>query len=93
MNTCPACTQRTVPTYEGYQAWCTNCGRLFWLNPDGTVRGTQVPIVISKHEVCHDLHGRVGPREFADGCAAEQRRLYGCAPDADAVARLEGMIK
>lgn len=39
--------------------------------------------VIAQHELCHDLHGKVDARAFADGCAAEQRRLYGCAPDAD----------
>ena len=33
--------------------------------------------------ICHDLHGRVTAREFANGCTAEQRKLYGCAPDAD----------
>lgn len=44
--------------------------------------------VIAKHDLCHDLHGKVGAREFADGCAAEQRKLYGCAPDADELAAL-----
>lgn len=39
--------------------------------------------IISTHDLCHNLHGKVGAREFADGCAAEQRNLYGCAPDAD----------
>ena len=33
--------------------------------------------------ICHNLHGVVDARGFADGCAAEQRKLYGCAPDAD----------
>lgn len=35
------------------------------------------------HSVCHNLHGTVSARQFANGCAAEQRKLYGCAPDAD----------
>lgn len=35
------------------------------------------------HNICHDLHGKVSAREFADGCAAEQRKLYGEAPHAD----------
>lgn len=49
--------------------------------------------IITQHDLCHDLHGTVGPREFADGCAAEQRKLYGCAPDADEVQRLRAENK
>lgn len=89
---CPHCTNRVVSTYEGFQEWCTGCGRLYWINPDGTIRGTQVPTVIASHDVCHNLQGKVGAREFADGCAAEQRRLYGCAPDLDARTQLEAKI-
>lgn len=40
------------------------------------------------HGICHNFPMTVGARAFADGCAAEQRRLYGCAPDADIVAAL-----
>lgn len=43
------------------------------------------------HNICHNLHGTVTAREFADGCAAEQRTLYGCAPDADALKVLIGV--
>lgn len=32
---------------------------------------------------CHNLHGTVTAAQFAEGCAAEQRRLYGCVPWAD----------
>lgn len=35
------------------------------------------------HEICHNLHGTVSAQAFADGCAAEQRKLYGYAPDRD----------
>lgn len=35
------------------------------------------------HNWCHNLHGKVNAEEFAAGCEAEQRRLYGCAPDVD----------
>ena len=45
--------------------------------------------VIATHDLCHNLHGKVDARAFADGCAAEQRKLYGCAPDADRVKELE----
>lgn len=48
--------------------------------------------IIAQHDLCHNLHGQVGPREFTDGCSAEQRRLYGCAPDADEVQRLRALL-
>lgn len=40
------------------------------------------------HDICHNLHGKVSARGFADGCVAEQRKLYGVAPDADEVEQL-----
>lgn len=43
----------------------------------------------SIHDVCHNLHGTVDAKAFAAGCAAEQRRLYGCAPDHD----LKAMVR
>lgn len=39
--------------------------------------------VIAQHDLCHNLHGKVDALAFAEGCAAEQRKLYGCAPDVD----------
>lgn len=44
--------------------------------------------VVKQHDLCHDLHGKVDAQAFADGCAAEQRRIYGCAPDRDELTRL-----
>ena len=41
--------------------------------------------IIRVHDLCHDLHGKVGPCEFAEGCAREQRKLFGWAYHADAV--------
>lgn len=41
------------------------------------------------NSICHNLHGKVNAREFADGCTAEQRKIYGCAPDADRVNQLQ----
>ena len=41
--------------------------------------------IIAQHELCHDLHGKVNAEDFAKGCAAEQRRIYGCAPHADEI--------
>lgn len=36
---------------------------------------------------------KVTAQDFADGCAAEQRKHYGCAPDADRVERLRKVIQ
>lgn len=44
--------------------------------------------IIAQHDLCHNLHGQVDARVFADGCTAEQRKIYGCAPDADEIERL-----
>ena len=44
--------------------------------------------IVATHDLCHDLHGKVGPCEFAEGCAREQRKLFGYAPDADKVRNL-----
>lgn len=41
------------------------------------------------NDICHNLHSVVNARQFADGCTSEQRKLYGCAPDADRVAELQ----
>jgi NTP pyrophosphatase (non-canonical NTP hydrolase) len=46
-------------------------------------RAEKAEAVIAQHDLCHDQHGKVDARAFADGCAAEQRKLYGQAPDAD----------
>lgn len=48
--------------------------------------------VVEQHDLCHNLHGKVDARAFADGCAAEQRKLYGCAPDADEIASLKQQL-
>jgi len=44
--------------------------------------------VIRVNQICHNLHGKVDAIAFAEGCANEQRKLYGQAPDADLVAKL-----
>lgn len=45
------------------------------------------------HNICHNLHGKVTAEEFCAGCAAEQRKLFGRAPDADEVAKLRAVVK
>ena len=47
---------------------------------------TAAKAVIAQHDLCHNLHGKVDAVSFAEGCATEQRKLYGCAPHADALA-------
>ena len=49
--------------------------------------------IIDTHDLCHDKDQNVGPREYADGCSAQQRKLYGCAPDADEVERLTRLLR
>lgn len=49
--------------------------------------------VIAQHDLCHNLHGKVDAIAFAEGCAAEQRKLYGCAPHADLVASLSAALR
>jgi len=49
--------------------------------------------IVRTHNLCHNLHGQVGAEEFAAGCAAEQRKLFGCAPHADKVERLQQELK
>jgi hypothetical protein len=49
--------------------------------------------VVRQHDLCHDLHGKVDAEAFAEGCAAEQRRIYGCAPHADRLELAELDVK
>lgn len=49
--------------------------------------------VIAQNDLCHDLHGKVDAEDFAKGCAAEQRKIYGCAPDADRIKELENLLE
>ena len=54
---------------------------------EAALDGQPVPVE-SIHDICHNLHGTVDARAFADACRDEQRKLYGCAPDADRVVEL-----
>lgn len=55
---------------------------------DVTAERDEARAIIAKHDLCHNQHGKVDARAFADGCANEQRKEFGCAPDADEVSRL-----
>lgn len=52
-------------------------------------RAKKAEAIVAAHELCHNQHGRVDARAFANGCADEQRKYYGCAPDADEVSQLQ----
>lgn len=56
--------------------------------PAGSGLARRAEDALAQHDLCHDLHGKVGAEDFSAGCAAEQRRLYGRAPDADEAGRL-----
>lgn len=36
--------------------------------------------VIDQHNLCYDLHGKVGVNEFAQGCINEMIKVYGHCP-------------
>jgi hypothetical protein len=44
------------------------------------------------HELCHNLPCTVTSEELAAGCAAYQRKLYKCAPDADDASHLAARV-
>jgi len=56
-------------------------------------RIAELEAVIAKHDLCHNLHGQVDARAFNDGCNAELRKLYGCAPDADDLAEAIRLLR
>lgn len=61
--------------------------------PELLRRAKTAETIVATHDLCHDLHGKVGPCEFAEGCAREQRKLFGWAYHADAVRHLwKGMF-
>ena len=52
----------------------------------GTVKREEI------HDICHNLHNCVGVEEFAEGCAKEQRKLYGSAPHVDKLREFKAYI-
>jgi len=59
---------------------------------DERVRAEKAEAIIAQHNLCHDLHGKVGAREFSEGCIEEQRKIYGHAPLADCLVELEKRV-
>src|SRR5690606_28685206 len=58
-----------------------------------TQRAEAAETIIAQNDLCHNQHGKVDARALADGCADEQRKHYGCAPDADEVAKLKQRVE
>lgn len=40
---CPHCSSKTQVMFDPRQNWCSVCGVLLWMNPDGTIRHTYIP--------------------------------------------------
>ncbi len=49
--------------------------------------------VIRVHDLCHDLHGKVGATEFAEGCRREQIKQFGFCPTDQRIKELEEAIE
>ena len=48
--------------------------------------------IIDTHNLCHDLHGKVGVHEFAQGCAQEIKQHFGECPWEDEIHRLNQWV-
>lgn len=48
--------------------------------------------VIAKHDLCHDLHGKVGRDEFEEGCRRETVKEFGSCGWAEKIASLESEL-
>jgi hypothetical protein len=52
-------------------------------------RIAELESIIKQHDLCHDLHGKVGRDEFEEGCRRETVREFGSCGWADRIAELE----
>lgn len=52
-------------------------------------RAEQAEAIIRQHDLCHDLHGKVGRDEFEEGCRRETVKEYGSCGWAERIAELE----
>jgi hypothetical protein len=48
--------------------------------------------IIAKHNLCHDLHGKVGREEFEEGCRRETIKEFGSCGWADELERLRSEL-
>lgn len=49
--------------------------------------------IIKMHDLCHDLHGKVGQAEFEEGCRREAIKVFGGCRWADEIDRLRFILK
>jgi hypothetical protein len=68
-------------------------GRLQQQLADAEARVGKAKAVIAQHNLCHDLHGKVNADDFAKGCEAEQKRIYGRSPTEDTIASLRQQVE
>ena len=52
-------------------------------------RVEELEAIIKAHDLCHDLHGKVGRAEFEEGCRRETIKEYGSCGWAERIAELE----
>ena len=52
-------------------------------------RVAELEAIIAKHDICHDLHGKVGRDEFEEGCRRETVKEFGSCGWAERIAELE----
>lgn len=88
MNSSVSAEQRI----EAYKGIDTSKSRIVNRIRSDALKLSSLQEIIDTHDLCHNLHGKIDARAFTDGCTAEQRKLYGCAPDADLVARQQKEI-
>jgi hypothetical protein len=55
-------------------------------------RIAELEAIIAKHDLCHDLHGKVGREEFEEGCRRETVKEFGSCGWADRIAELERQL-
>ena len=58
-----------------------------------TAENAALKAVIAKHDLCHDLHGKVGRAEFEEGCRRETIKEYGSCGWAEEIERLNQMLR
>lgn len=57
--------------------------------PRYIARVRELEAIIAKHDLCHDLHGKVGRAEFEEGCRRETIKEFGSCGWAQRIAELE----
>ncbi|MGB3935171.1 MAG: hypothetical protein WBL29_05595 [Burkholderiales bacterium] len=86
-------TVNDIPATWRDLIWTEPLGKVFAERDALRAEVERLGAVIAQHDLCHNQHGKVGARDFADGCTQEQRKHYGCAPDADDSAEAIALLR